>query len=176
MRIVFGDDRTAAHLAAGTACRRHGNKIGHLLRDINIPTNQVVIIEEVPVMMDPQGNSPGHIHRGSPANTDNTVPLSRGKSQATFLDIGLDRVLMNTIENIHGKPAGLQTPRQVQEKPQLRHHRVGHQQGLLRPLATRWSGNSMIAPAPKRIVVGKWYCRMRLKSVRMESTPIELQF
>ena len=134
MGIIFRYDRTPPHLAARAAGSRHGNKIRDFLRNILIPADEVVIVEEVPVMMDTQSNGPGHIHGGSAADADDRVPVARLERLAALLHIRLHGVLMDVGKYFHGAHLCLQILYYLFKKSQPRHQRVGHQQGPAKTL------------------------------------------
>src|SRR5688572_17082397 len=75
MRIVFRNDCTATHFAAGAAGSWYGDKIRNFFRHILITSNKIIIVKQVTVMIDTKCNRSCNIHRCTATNSNDTIPV-----------------------------------------------------------------------------------------------------
>ena len=73
MCFIIGNDSASSYFASRTCRRRDSNKMRHIISNIYIAANQVIIFKKIFAMIYSQHNSPCNIQCSATANSDDRI-------------------------------------------------------------------------------------------------------
>src|SRR5690606_11557715 len=89
------------YLTARAGRSGNGDKMRNLLGDILIAAQEIIIVKQIPRMVDPQVNGPGNVHGHASAYADDAVTGTGLIDIAAFKHVGFDWVFVHVTEDFH---------------------------------------------------------------------------
>src|SRR5690606_36907267 len=125
--FILGNDGASPNLTACAGGGGNGDKMRNLLGDILVAAQEVIVVKQIPHMVDPQGNRPGNVHGHAAAYANDTVAGTGLIDIAAFKPVGFDGVFVHVTEDFHRNALLAEILFDFTKKGQLCHQAVGDQ-------------------------------------------------